>query len=123
MIANAHGAEAQMNADAYAGVYNAERGAMIVYVIASRQRTYRMRVKRIVADWKAANEQHSMHWLADHPIDAAEFGLSAAEAVMIQKVATNLRAFTVNEGQLGPEGEDTACTITHGDVVRCCIGP
>ncbi len=37
MIANAHVAEAQMNAGAWAGMYNAERGAMIVDVIASAE--------------------------------------------------------------------------------------
>jgi hypothetical protein len=111
VIANTHGAQAQMNAEAYAGVYNAERGAMIVDVVASRQRTYRTRVKSIVADWKAANEQHSMHWLSEHPIDAAQFGLSDAEAMTIHKVATNLRAFTVDQGLLGPHGEDAACNL------------
>lgn len=110
-IASTHGAKAQMDAEAYAGVYTAERGAMIVDVVASRQRTYLTRVKGIVADWRAANEQHSVHWLSEHPVDAAQFGLSDAEAVTIHKVATNLRAFAVDQRLFGPHGEDQACNM------------
>lgn len=108
-ITKEHGVEAQIKADAYSGVYDGKRGAMIVDVVASRQRSYLTRVKAIVADWEAANEQHSIRWLAEHPLDATRFGLSEAEVVTIFEVARNLRAFTVNEGPLGPDGEDRAC--------------
>lgn len=82
---------------------------MIVDVVASRQRNYRSRVKAIVANWEATNQQHSIQWLAEHPLDATRFGLSEAEVVTIFEVARKLRAFTLNEGLLGPDGEDSAC--------------
>jgi hypothetical protein len=36
-------------------------------------------VKAIVANWEATNQQHSIQWLAEHPLDATQFGLSEAE--------------------------------------------
>jgi hypothetical protein len=110
-VANIHGAKAQIDAEAYGGVYKAERGAMIVDVVASRRRTYLTRVKKIVVNWKALNEQHSIRWLSEHPVDSAQFGLSDAEAVTIHEVATNLRAFIDEQELLGADGEDAACTM------------
>ncbi|MCV7031019.1 hypothetical protein [Mycobacterium sherrisii] len=109
-IANAHRVEAQVNADAHAGVYTGKRGAMIVDVVASRQRNYLARVRPIVARWEAANEQHSIYWLAEHPLDATQFGLSEAEAVTILEVARNLRGYAVTEGLPGPREEDAVCS-------------
>ena len=79
--------------------------------VASRRRTYTTRVKRIVADWEAANEQHTISWLAEHPLNAAQFGLSDAEVVTIRNVAGNLRDFAAHEQLLGPDGEDAACRL------------
>ena len=110
-IADAHGAEAEADAEGYASVYDARRGAMVVDVVASRQRTYTTRVKRIVADWEGANEQHTISWLAEHPLNAVQFGLSDAEVVTIHNVARNLRDFAANAQLLGPHGEDAACRL------------
>jgi hypothetical protein len=103
---------------------------MIVDVVASRQRNYRSRVKAIVANWEATNQQHSIQWLAEHPLDATRFGLSEAEVVTIFEVARKLRAFTLNEGLLGPDGriqlvacgpEDAANLNTLRDLIRWSV--
>ena len=111
MLAKNHGAEARATADAYVGVYSAQRGAMIVDVVASRQRNYAKRVRKIVADWKAANDEHGLGWLSEHPMNAVQFGLSEAEVVTIHEIATNLRAFAAGQGLTGSGGEDEACRI------------
>lgn len=110
-FANDHGDRAEAEARTYASVYTAKRGAMVVDVVASRQRTYQTRVKAIVAKWEGSNQEHSINWLAEHPLVAAQYGLSEDEAVTIHNVANNLRAFTASQGLRGPGGEDAACGI------------
>jgi hypothetical protein len=108
-FAEDHVKEAESDAQTYASVYTARRGAMVVDVVASRQRTYGTRVKAIVAKWEATSEEHSLDWLAEHPVDASQFGLSTDEVVTIHEVANNLRAFAVGQGLGGPHGDDMAC--------------
>jgi hypothetical protein len=50
--------EAQARALGYAAAYDGARGAMIVDVVASRQRRYKSRVTGIVSDWKAECRTH-----------------------------------------------------------------
>jgi hypothetical protein len=106
-----HLVEAESDAQRYASVYTARRGAMVVNVVASRRRTYETRVKAIVAKWEAANEDHSLDWLAEHPLDASQFGLMTDEVVTIHEVANNLRAFAIGQGLGGPHGDDIACGL------------
>ncbi len=69
-----HGEEAQARALGYAAAYDGARGAMIVDVVASRQRRYKSRVTGIVSDWKAQNAEHTMAWLADHRLEHQRYG-------------------------------------------------
>jgi hypothetical protein len=105
----AHGEDAQRNAEDYAAVYSGCRGAMIVDVVASRQRRYVTRVKETVAKWRAENDEHTISWLAEHPLEHAQYGLAAAEVDTIHSVALSMGNFMAEQGLSGPDGEDEAC--------------
>ncbi len=85
------------------------RGAMIVDVVSSRQRKYLTRVQKMVADWKAANEEHTIAALAENRLDAAQFGLAESEIETIAKVAKRFRKFAAAEGLSDPADEDRLC--------------
>lgn len=106
-----NGAQAEADADAYVGVYEGCRGAMIVDVIASRQRSYKKRVQPMVAIWKAANEDHTIAALAENRLDAVRYGLSQAEVETIATVAQRFREFANAEGLTAPTGEDELCRV------------
>lgn len=61
--------------------------------VASRQRRYSTRVRKIVGDWKARNDEHTIAWLADHPVERELYGLSENEVTTIHEVANRLRSF------------------------------
>jgi len=90
-----HGEEARARALSYAAVYDGARGAMVVDVVASRQRRYKSRVTGIVSDWKTENAEHTIAWLTDHRLQREKYGLSDSEVDTIHEVANRLRAFAV----------------------------
>ncbi|WP_172651306.1 hypothetical protein [Rhodococcus opacus] len=108
-LAERGGTKARQDAESYAAVYAGCRGAMVVDVVASRQRRYDTRVQNIVTRWKTSNQEHSMAWLADHPLDHQYYGLQATEADTIGTIAKNLRQFADSEGLA--EDDDAACRL------------
>ena len=95
----------------YAAAYDGARGAMIVDVVASRQRRYTSRVTGIVSDWKVQNAEHTIAWLADHRLEHQRYGLSDGEVDTIHEVANRLRAFAAQEGLTTAEQEDRLCRV------------
>lgn len=84
---------------------------MIVDVVASRQRRYQTRVMQIVSDWKNANAEHTIAWLADHRLHREDYGLSESEVDTIQEVAKRLCSFAAQEGLPAPGQEDQVCRL------------
>ncbi len=89
-LKESHGEQAEEAAAEYANAYKGCRGAMIVDVVASRQRRYLRRVKPMVADWMSANEEHT--------IEARCRGLA--------------RLLGAISGQMGTIGRHAAGTVT-----------
>lgn len=73
--------------------YSGKRGAMVVDVLASRQRKYTSRVVKIVDDWTSRVPSSSLLDLVDNPLDQALFGLRKGEADSMTKVAKGLLRF------------------------------
>lgn len=103
--------QAQASADDYVGVYAGRRGAMIIDVVASRQRSYTKRVKPMVAAWLDANPEHTITALAANRLSAAQYGLSEAEVETIATVAQRFRQFAEEEGITAPADEDGLCRL------------
>jgi hypothetical protein len=108
-LKKASGAQAESSANAYVGVYAGQRGAMILDVVASRQRSYTKRVRPMVATWLAANPEHTVVALAANRLDAAQYGLSEAEVETIATVAQRFREFAEAEGLTAAADEDQLC--------------
>jgi hypothetical protein len=104
-----HVAEAQTRALNYAAEYNNARGAMIVDVVASRQRRYTTRVRKIVADWKSHNTEQTIAWLANRPLQRELYGLSDNEVTTIHDVANRLCASAAQEELTATDEEDQIC--------------
>jgi hypothetical protein len=105
----AHSAEEQTRALNYAAEFNNARGAMLVDVVASRRRRYTTRVRNIVANWKARNAEHTIAWLANHPLQRETYGLSDNEVTTIHEVANRLCGFATQEGLTATDEEDQLC--------------
>jgi hypothetical protein len=103
------GAQAEAAAAAYVGIYEGRRGAMIVDVVASRQRSYKKRVEPMVAAWVAAHAEPTITALAENRLDAAQYGLSEAEVETIASVAQRFREFAEAEGLPAATDEDQLC--------------
>ncbi len=110
-LKKAGGAQARASADAYVGVYAGRRGAMIIDVVASRQRSYKKRVQPMVADWIAASPAATIAALAANRLDAARYGLSEAEVDTIATVAQRFQEFAAAEGLSDPSQEDRLCRL------------
>jgi uncharacterized protein with LGFP repeats len=104
-----YGAEAHTRARNYAAEYGNARGAMIVDVVASRQRRYTKRVRNIVSDWKAHNAEHTIAWLATNPLQREIYGLSNNEVGTIHEVANRLCGFAAQVGLTTADEEDELC--------------
>lgn len=70
-----HGAEARRRAEDYGRVYEGRRGAMVLDVVASRQRRYQKRVLPLVAQWETDNDGRSLRWLSTHEPAPERYGL------------------------------------------------
>lgn len=103
------GAQAEAAAADYVGVYAGRRGAMIVDVVASRQRSYVKRVRPMVAAWVTAHQEPTITVLAANRLDAAQYGLSEAEVETIATVAQRFREFAEAEGLTATADEDQLC--------------
>jgi len=103
------GAQAKSAAAAYVGVYAGRRGAMIVDVVASRQRSYKKRVEPMVANWMAASTEHTITALAANRLNAKQYGLSVAEVETIATVAQRFLEFAEAEGLPAAADEDQLC--------------
>lgn len=101
------GDQARSRAESYGTVYEGRRGAMIVDVVASRQRKYTARVLPTVRRWEESSPDSSLATLAADGIDARSFGLQDSEAETIQTVAKNLAGFTSGNHI----DEDQACKL------------
>lgn len=99
------GAAAHDQAREYGRKYARQRGAMVVDVVASRQRDYLSKVRRIVDRWREEASEPTLAWLAANPPDRARLGLMASEPATMRQVAENLVAFASSRGL----DEDTAC--------------
>jgi hypothetical protein len=106
------GARAQEAAAQYGQKYVGQRGAMVVDVVASRQRTYSSRVRRIVNRWREEAREPTLAWLAANHPDRARLGLMASEPETMRKVAENLVAFARSRGL----DEDEGCSIWAKEV-------
>jgi hypothetical protein len=98
------GAAAQEAASGYGQKYAGQRGAMVVDVVASRQRTYLSKVRHIVNRWRQAAREPTLAWLAANPPDRARLGLMASEPETMRQVAENLVAFARSRGLDEEEG-------------------
>ena len=103
------GAQAEAAAADYVGVYAGRRGAMIIDVVASRQRSYGKRVRPMVAAWVAAHQEPTITALAENRLDAAQYGLSEAEVETIATAAQRFREFGEAEGLAATADEDQLC--------------
>ena len=110
-LQKSHGAKAEADAAGFVSVYDGCRRAMIVDVVASRQRRYHQRVAPMVADWKAANTEHSIAALAGKRLDASQFGLAGQEVDTIAIAAQRFRKFAAEEGITDPDDEDRLCRL------------
>ncbi len=108
-LKKASGAQAESSAHAYVGVYAGRRGAMILDVVASRQRSYKNRVEPMVANWMAASPEHTITALAANRLNAKQYGLSEAEVETIATVAQRFREFAEAEGLTATADEDQLC--------------
>ena len=99
------GAAAQEQAARYGQKYAGQRGAMVVDVVASRQRNYLSKVRHIVNGWQEEAREPTLAWLAANPPDGARLGLMASEPETMRHVAENLVAFASSRGL----DEDTGC--------------
>lgn len=87
--------------------YAGKRGAMVVDVVASRQRKYSTRVLKIVREWSASVPFPTLKELAANPLDKELFGLREAESATITNVARGLLEFGID---FGIEDEDLICS-------------
>jgi hypothetical protein len=98
------GAAAEEAAARYGQKYAGQRGAMVVDVVASRQRNYLSKVHRIVNRWREEAREPTLAWLAANPPDRARLGLMASEPETMRQVAGNLVAFAQSRGLDEEEG-------------------
>ena len=108
-LKQSRGAQAKATAADYVGIYAGRRGAMIIDVVASRQRSYTKRVKPMVANWMAASTEHTITALAANGLNAKQYGLSEAEVETIATVAHRFREFAEAEGLTAAADEDQLC--------------
>jgi hypothetical protein len=92
------GAAAQEAALRYGQKYAGQRGAMVVDVVASRQRNYLSKVRRIVDRWREQAEEPTFAWLGANPPDRVRLGLMATEPETMRQVAANLGTFAPATG-------------------------
>lgn len=88
------------------GAYSGKRGAMVVDVVASRQRQYSTRVLKIVRGWSESVPAPTLKELAKKPLDKKLFGLREGESESISNVAKGLLKFG---DDFEIEGEDLVC--------------
>lgn len=86
-------------------MYEGRRGAMVLDVVASRQRRYQKRVLPLVAQWETDNDERSLRWLSTHEPAPERYGLRPREPKTIATVARNMIAFADDLGI----SEDQAC--------------
>jgi hypothetical protein len=98
------GAAAEEAAARYGQKYAGQRGAMVVDVVASRQRNYLSKVQRIVNRWRDEAREPTLAWLAANAPDGARLGLMASEPETMRQVAGNLVAFAQSRGLDEEEG-------------------
>jgi hypothetical protein len=122
------GAAAQEAAVRYGQKYARQRGAMVVDVVASRQRNYLSKVRRIVDRWREEAKEPSLAWLSANLPDRARLGLMASEPETMRQVAENLVAFARSRGLDEEEGcylwakEVDGLEHAHGlDPVVVCV--
>src|SRR5436190_2198402 len=89
---------AQEQASEYSRKYQAQRGSMIVDVVASRQRTYDTRVQRIIEAWHSSTADQSVDFLASNRPHDRNLGLRTGEADTMVAVAQGLRRYAADQG-------------------------
>jgi hypothetical protein len=102
----ARGESARAAAIDHGQMYSGRRGAMVVDVVASRQRRYVSRVLPMVTRWADSVPEPSLVCLATEPLRARELGLQATEPLTMQTVAANLLQLAEDLGK----SEEEACT-------------
>jgi hypothetical protein len=106
-LAAAGGEGARAAASRYSQVYAGRRGAMVVDVVASRQRNYERRVLPLVDRWAASVPEPTLAALSATPPEAKNFGLQASEPKTMRTVAENLLALSTDLDV----SEDEACRV------------
>jgi hypothetical protein len=99
------GDNAKSRAEEYGEVYAGRRGAMVVDVVASRQRRYNERVLPDVARWEAGVEEPTLKQLAGDQPGLSLLRLPSKELETIVSVAQGFLRFADERGL----GEDDAC--------------
>jgi len=98
-----HGSEARQRAQEYGHVYSGQRGAMVVDVVASRQRRYEVRVRDgIVRDYVANVPDLGLRALATAP--PTWLPLRRGEAETMAEVASGLLRWGETQGLDADEG-------------------
>jgi hypothetical protein len=106
-LAAAGGEGARAAASRYSQVYAGRRGAMVVDVVASRQRNYKTRVLPLVDRWSAVVAEPTLAALSATPLKAKDFGLQASEPIAMRTIAANLLALSTELAV----SEDEACRV------------
>jgi hypothetical protein len=107
-----HGERARVQAEHYAGIYEARRGSMVLDVVLSRRRRYQQHVLPLIERWEADNSEHSLRWVSTHEPDRKHYGLRDGEPTTVVTLARNLTAFGDDLGL----NEDEACRQWATDV-------
>jgi hypothetical protein len=113
------GAAAQEAAARYGQKYAGQRGAMVVDVVASRQRNYLSKVHGIVRGWREEAKEPTLAWLAANPPDRTRLGLMASEPETMRQVAENLAAFARSRGL----DEEKGCHLWAKEVDGLILQP
>lgn len=98
------GTAAQEAAVRYGQKYAGQRGAMVIDVVASWQRNYLSKVRRMVDRWQEEADDPTLAWLAANPPARVRLGLMAREPETMRQVAENLAAFARSRGLDEEEG-------------------
>lgn len=126
-LADARRQDAVADAQGYVARYAGGRGAMVLDVVASRQRKYAQRVLPMVERWKEQVPAPTLACLVATPTSLEELGLRRTEPVTILTVAQNLLSYGA---QVGLDDEDEICRqwaddtegLEHGYVLDPVVG-
>jgi len=125
-LAAERGAQARSDARDYGQRYAGRRGAMVIDVVASRQRRYTQRVLPLVQRWEHDHRPPTLRTLAERRPDAATYGLQPAETRTMQTIAQNLVQLAgrlqLDEEQTCRQWADSVRGLEHAHTLDPVVG-